>query len=144
MLHHEKRVLHHTRSVLHHTRRVEYHRTYQLHRAVRHFAIEHARLHDARVRANFDRSRYRHNIWAARHFRIGVYVRPHGWYEHHWVYGERLPGLFWGRNYWIGDYAAYDLMPPPDGYVWVRVGDSALLIDTSDGEILRVVYNIFD
>ena len=34
-------------------------------------------------------------------------------------------------------------MDPPYGYVWVRYGDDALLVDVDTGEILRVVYGVF-
>jgi len=35
-------------------------------------------------------------------------------------------------------------MAPPDGYVWVRYGDDALLIDEYSGDIIQVEYDVFD
>jgi Ni/Co efflux regulator RcnB len=90
-----------------------------------------------------DFSRFHRNFSAPRHFRVGVYQRPRGWYAHRWVFGEILPSLFWTSNYWINDYMAYDLEPPPPGTVWVRDGDDALLIDRFSGEIIEVAYNVF-
>lgn len=91
-----------------------------------------------------DYGRFHRNFQAARHFHVPIYHRPQGWYAHRWVYGERLPVAFYARDYWIGDWGAYGLMPPPDGCVWVRVGDDALLIDEYDGEVIQVVYGLFD
>jgi len=38
----------------------------------------------------------------------------------HWARGERLPSLYLQPRYYISDYRAYRLAPPPQGYVWVR------------------------
>jgi Ni/Co efflux regulator RcnB len=51
--------------------------------------------------------------------------------------------MFWGRDYWLMDYWLYSLSPPPYGYVWVRYGDDALLIDQGTGEIAEVIYGVF-
>ena len=67
----------------------------------------------------------------------------HGWYPYRWVYGQLLPPLFWSRNYWIEDYWNYGLEDPPYGFVWVRDGNDALLIDVGGGQILSVVYGVF-
>ena len=94
--------------------------------------------HDFRGFGDFHR-----DFNAERHFHAGAYRRPGGWYPHHWVYGEFLPGLFWTRNYWLLDYVDFGLPPPPYGAVWVRVGDDALLIDQDTGEIITVEYGVF-
>ena len=80
---------------------------------------------------------------APHHYHQGGYNRPHGWYAHRWSYGEFLPALFFGRNYWISDYSDFDLSDPPPGTTWVRYGDDALLIDEYTGEVIQVVYGIF-
>ena len=52
--------------------------------------------------------------------------------------------VFWRtRDYFLLDYIAFGLFAPPPGYVWVRYGDDALLIDTYTGEIVQVRYNMF-
>lgn len=94
-----------------------------------------------RTAANF--RQYRRNFVAPRRFHWGSYRRPGGWYAHRWVYGERLPHDWYGRDYWIGDYVGFGLIAPPDGYQWVRVGDDALLIDVDSGEVLQVEYGVF-
>lgn len=93
---------------------------------------------------NFDRHAFQRNVTATRHFHIGGYVRPHGWYSHHWTYGEILPAFFWAQTYWLTDFYDYGLDAPPPGFVWVRDGDDALLVDMSTGEILQVDYGVFD
>lgn len=84
------------------------------------------------------------NFEAPRHFHHEPYHRPNGWYYRHWVFGMVLPNFFWTRDYWITDYWNYDLPDPPYGYVWVREGDDALLVNVSSGYILQVVYDLFD
>jgi Ni/Co efflux regulator RcnB len=80
---------------------------------------------------------------SARRFHVAPYRPPVGFYVHRWTFGEFLPSLFWGRNYWLLDFAAYGLPPPPYGAVWVRVGADALLIDEYSGEVITVAYDVF-
>jgi Ni/Co efflux regulator RcnB len=91
--------------------------------------------------ANFNR----HNVTASHHFhyRGGEYRWPGGYHYQRWSFGMTLPSVFWGRDYWIDDYSDYGLGYPPDGCVWVRYGNDALLIDEDSGEILEVVYGQF-
>jgi Ni/Co efflux regulator RcnB len=93
---------------------------------------------DYRNYNNFHRS-----FRATRRFRAPSYRRPVGWYRHRWNFGEFLPAAFWARDYWLMDYRAYDLPPPPYGAVWVRVGGDALLVDQDSGEIITVEYDVF-
>ena len=95
-------------------------------------------------RRDFSSARNFHqNFRAERRFHAPFYRRPPGWYSHRWRWGEFLPAAFWVRDYWILDFVAYDLPPPPFGAVWVRVGDDALLIDRFSGEIIEVDYGVF-
>ena len=104
----------------------------------------HARMYVGHRSVTVLRSFHR-NFTATRRYQFGrAYIRPNGWYAHRWVYGERLPGGWYGRDYWIGDYASFGLIAPPDdGYQWVRSGDDALLVDTDTGEVLQVEYGVF-
>ena len=86
---------------------------------------------------------FHQNFRAARRFHAPAYRRPPGWYAHTWAWGQILPAAFWPRDYWLTDFGAYDLPPPPFGAIWVRVGDDALLIDQDSGEIIEVDYGIF-
>jgi len=86
---------------------------------------------------------FHQNFRAERRFHAMRYIRPRGFYERRWTWGETLPPLFWARQYWIIDFADYDLPPPPIGAIWVRVGDDALLIDQDSGFIIEVDYGVF-
>jgi Ni/Co efflux regulator RcnB len=86
---------------------------------------------------------YHRSFNPSRRFNVPYYRRPAGWYDHRWRFGEFLPTAFWARDYWLVDFQAYDLPPPPYGAVWVRVGNDALLVDEDSGEIITVAYGIF-
>jgi Ni/Co efflux regulator RcnB len=73
----------------------------------------------------------------------GAWNRPSGWHAQRWAYGQRLPGGWYARDYWLNDYVSFGLVAPPDGYAWIREGDDAVLVDTNTGEIVRVEYNVF-
>lgn len=93
---------------------------------------------------DFSNFRYYHqNMRADRRFRGPAYHRPPGWYYQRWSFGQILPSIFWGQQYWLSDFDDYDLPPPPPGTVWVRYGDDALLIDRYSGEIITVQYGVF-
>jgi Ni/Co efflux regulator RcnB len=92
---------------------------------------------------NFNIAVFQRNVRASRHFHIGFYRAPTGYSYRRWVYGQRLPSTYFGRDYWLTDYLAFGLMAPPPGFVWVRFGPDALLIDEFTGEIVQVQYGIF-
>jgi Ni/Co efflux regulator RcnB len=84
------------------------------------------------------------NVQAAQRFNAGVYRPPMGYVSRSWDYGQRLPAAYYARGYWINDYLLYALYGPPSGFVWVRVGDDALLINRYSGEIIAVETGVFD
>jgi len=86
---------------------------------------------------------FHQSFHATRRFHAPTYNRPPGWYSRRWTFGEYLPTIFWGQNYWLSDYMDYALPPPPPYAVWVRYGDDALLIDQGSGEIITVEYGVF-
>ena len=84
-------------------------------------------------------------VWhAPRRYHWGYYRRPAHWYAHRWTSGDYIPQAWFARDYWIDNFDAIGLVGPPDGCVWVRVGDDALLIDEDTGEVIQVAYSIFD
>ncbi|HUJ04442.1 MAG TPA: RcnB family protein [Rhizomicrobium sp.] len=93
---------------------------------------------------HFDRHEYERNFVSPHRYHWKHYHRPNGWYFHHWMFGEVLPAFFWTQDYWIDDWWDFELPPPPYGYRWVRVGDDALLVNIYSGEVLQVVYDLFD
>ena len=92
---------------------------------------------------NFDPRPYQWNQYADHSYRWQPYVQPRGWYYRRWAYGQTLPPMFWGRDYWLVNYWGFGLIDPPYGYVWVRYGNDALLINVVNGQILGVVYWLF-
>jgi hypothetical protein len=87
---------------------------------------------------------WQRNFNAPKHYHWQPYHRPNGWYYRRWVYGMVLPSLFWTQDYWINDYWDFDLPDPPYGYVWVRYGDDAMLVNVRTGFVLQVEYDLFD
>ena len=73
----------------------------------------------------------------------GRYVRPHGYYQHSWRRGDRLPSAYRGSAYVIPSPAVYHLRPPPAGYYWVRVDNNAVLAAVATGAIVDIAANLF-
>ena len=96
-----------------------------------------------RQRREIDPRTYRYNYRAKQRYRWKPYVRPKGWYPHRWISGDILPILFWTRPYWITEFWLFGLPIPPVGYIWVRYGSNALLVDRTSGEILQVIYGVY-
>lgn len=78
-----------------------------------------------------------------RRFDADRYRQPPGYGYHFWVRGDRLPIAYRAPRYIIPDLAAYGLAPPPPGYYWVRVDNSAVLAAIATGIVLDVVNNAF-
>lgn len=95
------------------------------------------------TRTSVDLHAYQRNVSAPRHFQAGSYRAPQGYSYRRWSWGQRLPAVYFGRDYWISDYSSYGLFAPPYGLVWVRFGPDALLIDEYSGEIVQVDYGVF-
>ena len=83
------------------------------------------------------------NITAVHRFHAGVYRAPPGFIYQRWGFGAFLPAVYFAPNFWISDWLAFDLFAPPYGYVWVRYGPDALLIDEYTGEIVQADYAVF-
>lgn len=83
------------------------------------------------------------NVQASQRFNAGSYRPPMGYVSRYWGYGQYLPAAYYARGYWINDYLLYALYGPPSGFVWVRVGDDALLINRYTGEIVAVETGVF-
>ncbi|MGD0143708.1 MAG: RcnB family protein [Rhizomicrobium sp.] len=114
------------------------HRTY--HRTTPHSttAIRHTSPH-----AVVDVSSFRKNITSPNHYHYGDYHGPAGYSYHRWNSGDHLPQAYYAENFWINNYLNFGLIAPPDGYVWVRYGPDAVLIDEDTGEIIQVEYDVF-
>ena len=94
-------------------------------------------------RRSVDVTRYNRNFHAPRRFHVGTYRQPYGYSYRRYSYGQHLPRSYFGRNFWLSNFLIYGLFSPPPGYIWVRYGPDALLIDQYTGEIVQVQYNMF-
>jgi Ni/Co efflux regulator RcnB len=95
------------------------------HRADHHRGPDRHRDHDRRV--HYDRRPvYRHDN--GRHL---------GWYKR----GGRMPVVYLQPRYYVTDYRAYGLAPPPYGTRWVRPygDDRYLLVQVATGLIMQVL-----
>jgi Ni/Co efflux regulator RcnB len=102
-----------------------------------------AGTHHGDAQAAMKLPHFHKNMRAQHRFRIGSYRGPHGYHYRRWAFGMFLPEIYFAQDYWISDYSDYDLDDPPDGYVWVRYGPDALLIDEDTGAIVEVEYGVF-
>jgi len=85
-----------------------------------------------------------HHVFRAPHrYRAGYWRAPWGFHYRRFGIGERIPGILLVSTYFIDDYYDYDLDEPDDGYVWVRDGDDAVLVDRYTGEVIEVEYDVF-
>jgi Ni/Co efflux regulator RcnB len=57
--------------------------------------------------------------------------------------GGVFPREYWVRDYYIDDFAVYDLPEPGYGLQWIRYGPDILLINLDTGEIVQTVYGAF-
>ena len=115
------------------------HHTYYRHHTTSHTTINNR----TSVHVNVDISTYRKSFDSPNHYHWGDYHAPPGYVYRRWNYGDHLPQAYWARNYWITGYLNFGLVAPPDGYVWVRFGPDALLIDENTGEVIQVGYCVF-
>ncbi|HTT82947.1 MAG TPA: RcnB family protein [Rhizomicrobium sp.] len=131
------------RPVFHHYahRTATHHVYHHHHHVIIHRHVVHQVRHATHVNAAV--ARLRRNVTATRRFHAGIYHAPPGYHYRRWGYGQFLPAIYWGRDFWITDFLAFGLFAPPPGYIWVRYGPDALLIDEYTGEIIQVDYGVF-
>ena len=80
-----------------------------------------------------------------KHYDAGTFVAPAGYTYTRYSIGERVPHVLIATpNLVLGDYSTYRLDSPPEGLVWIRVGNDALLVSRSTGEVIQTDYDLFD
>jgi Ni/Co efflux regulator RcnB len=127
------------------------HRSVSRRPATRTHAVTHHHVAVAHVPArtmekshvNVDIATYHKNVTSERRFHYGTYRGPAGYAYRRWSFGERLPAEYYANDYWIPNYLNFGLAYAPDGYVWVRYGSDAILVDENTGEIVQVQYDVF-
>jgi Ni/Co efflux regulator RcnB len=81
---------------------------------------------------------------APRRFHIGrPWVAPRGFVFRHFRLGERVPAVLLATDYFLTSYWLYGLEAPPPGYIWIREGTDAVLVDRYTGEVVQVAYDVF-
>jgi Ni/Co efflux regulator RcnB len=122
-----------------------YHRTVTHHTSSYHGTTAYRRPTTSHVTTNahIDINTYHRNITAERRFHYGDYHAPQGYSYRRWSYGDHLPAIYFGRDYWIPNYWNFGLAWAPDGCEWVRFGPDAVLVDIDTGEVIQVVYDVF-
>jgi hypothetical protein len=71
------------------------------------------------------------------------FIYPPGWAYRRWAVGAILPPIFLVPDYYFMDWADLGLPPPPPGDQWVRYGPDLLLVDTTSGQVVDVIYDAF-
>ena len=141
----ERRVVH-TRTNTPHRTVIEKRKVTPGHKVVAHKTTKHhvTTVHRKVVnhgRANL--SRFHKVIRAPRRFHMRAWIAPRGFHYRRFRIGERIPGVLLAADYFLTSYWLYGLEPPPPGYVWVRDGSDAVLVDRYTGEVIQVVYDAF-
>jgi len=138
--------MHHSEAVHdgeHHT--TEHHATE--HRATEHRDVDVHRKVDVHrnveVRGGARLGHFHRSFRAPHRFHMRAWVGPRGFSYRRFGIGERIPAALLVADFFIADYAAYDLEYPGDAYVWVRDGDDAVLVDRYTGEVIEVEYDVF-
>jgi len=91
----------------------------------------------------FDKGGYNHNFKASQTYHVGPYHAGASYRYTRWQYGQMLPSRYRGQQYWLAEYWLFGLDVPPVGDEWIRYGPDAILVDTSTGEVVQVVYGNF-
>lgn len=76
-------------------------------------------------------------------FRRGEYHGPRGYTYRGLTVGYRLTPEYYGRSYWVDDFARYRLPPPGPGLRWIRYGNDIVLVNMRTGRVVRVINRFF-
>ncbi len=125
------------------TRKATPHRTVVTKRATAHHVTTVHRKVTVNNRGRADIARYRKVVRAPHRFHVAAWRAPRGFAYRRFSLGERIPGVLLAAEFFLASYAAYGLEAPPSGYVWVRDGDDAVLVDRYTGEVIAVEYDVF-
>jgi len=91
-----------------------------------------------------DFTSYRKVVQAPRRYRAArAWVAPSGFTYRRFSLGQRIPTGLLAANFFLSNFGSYGLLSPPYGYVWVRDGSDAVLVDRYTGEVIQVQYGLF-
>jgi Ni/Co efflux regulator RcnB len=115
-----------------------------IHVGIGHHAVGHVTVHHGvSVHGHVRLAHYHHVFRAPHRYRIGYWRAPYGFHYRRFGIGERIPGVLLVSAYFLNDYYNYGLEEPDDGFVWVRDGSDAVLVDEDSGEVVEVEYDVF-
>ncbi|HSC18097.1 MAG TPA: RcnB family protein [Rhizomicrobium sp.] len=72
-----------------------------------------------------------------------TWVAPRGFVFRHFRLGERVPTVLLASEYFLLSPWLYGLEAAPYGYVWIREGSDAVLVDRYTGAVVQVAYDVF-
>ena len=72
-----------------------------------------------------------------------AYTGPRGYRYRPVSVGYRFAPSYYGRNYWVNDWATYRLARPGAYQRWVRYGNDVVLVDTRTGRVIAVNNGFF-
>ncbi len=71
------------------------------------------------------------------------WIAPRGFTYRRFRLGERVPAILLAAPFFLTSYWLYGLEAAPPGYVWVRDGADAVLVNRYTGEVVQVRYDVF-
>ena len=87
---------------------------------------------------------YRKTVTATHHYSDGTFEAPAGYTYTRYRIGDRVPDVILSSDGLVlTDYANYQLVAPPRGLEWIRVGNDALLVNRATGEVIQTDYTLF-
>ena len=91
-----------------------------------------------------DVTSYRKVVQAPRRYRATqAWVAPSGFTYRRFSLDERVPTGLLAASFFLSNFGSYGLVSPPYGYVWVRDGTDALLVNRYNGRVVQVQYGLF-
>jgi Ni/Co efflux regulator RcnB len=75
-------------------------------------------------------------------FHRSAYAAPRGLHYRTIAVGGTLNRAFYGKPYWVGNYATYRLPAPGPNRAYVRYGNDVVLVNLRTGRVIQV-YNGF-
>lgn len=76
-------------------------------------------------------------------YRRPAYVGPRGYAYRPVAVGHRFAPAYYGRSYWVNDYARYRLPAPGRNLRWIRYGNDVVLVNMRTGAVVRAYTSFF-